>query len=127
MQKTVAIMQRELLALFCSPIGFIVVAGFLLVTGITFATSGALGPGKPATLRSVFNWTPIVRRGYRVGVPEPGFYPELVNTDAEAYGGGNVGNAGGLEAEAVPRHGHPCSLSLTLPPLGALILARRTD
>jgi ABC-2 type transport system permease protein len=60
MQKTLAVMQRELLALFCSPIGFVVIAGFLLVTGITFATGGGLGPGKPATLRVVFGWTPII-------------------------------------------------------------------
>ena len=70
----------------------------------------------------VLNWTPIVRQNYRIGVPEPGFYRELINSDATPYGGANVGNAGGLEADAVPKHGHPYSLDLTLPPLGALIL-----
>ena len=73
---------------------------------------------------AAFNWTPLVRHGYRVGVPEPGFFRELINTDAEPYGGGNVGNAGGLATEDVPQHGHPYSLNLTLPPLAGLVLKR---
>jgi len=70
----------------------------------------------------VSNFTPLVRRGYRVGVPGPGFYRELVNTDAEAYGGSGVGNQGGAWAEPIPWHGHPQSLALTLPPLATLVL-----
>ena len=70
----------------------------------------------------VLNWTPIVRHGYRIGVPEPGFYEELLNSDASAYAGSNVGNEGGRHAEDVPAHGHAQSLSLTLPPLSAVIL-----
>jgi 1,4-alpha-glucan branching enzyme len=77
-------------------------------------------------LAAVINWTPIVRTGYRVGVPEPGYYAEILNTDAAHYGGGNVGNLGGLHTDAVPAHGHAQSLNLTLPPLGALILKKRT-
>jgi 1,4-alpha-glucan branching enzyme len=73
----------------------------------------------------VLNWTPIIRRGYLVGVPEGGFYQELLNSDAAAYGGSNVGNAGGLDAEARPHHGRPYTLHLTVPPLGGLILKRR--
>jgi 1,4-alpha-glucan branching enzyme len=73
---------------------------------------------------AVFNWTPLVRASYRVGVPEAGFYRELINTDAGPYGGSNVGNAGGLEADDVPAHGHLHSLNLTIPPLGALIFKR---
>ncbi len=76
-------------------------------------------------LAVVVNWTPLVRRNYRVGVPEPGYYAELLNSDASAYGGGNVGNQGGLEAEPIPAHGHGQSLDLTVPPLGALMLKRR--
>jgi 1,4-alpha-glucan branching enzyme len=68
----------------------------------------------------VFNLTPEVRRDYRVGVPEPGFYRELLNTDAAVYGGSDVGNSGGVEAEQTPQAGRPCSLRLTLPPLAAL-------
>ena len=74
---------------------------------------------------AVLNWTPLIRRGYRVGVPEAGYYAELLNSDASVYGGGNVGNEGGVETEAVPAHGHGQSLNLTLPPLGALILKKR--
>ena len=71
---------------------------------------------------AVFNFTPLVREGYRMGVPRAGRYRELINTDAEVYGGGNVGNAGAIETEAVPAQGHPQSLVLTLPPLAGLIL-----
>jgi 1,4-alpha-glucan branching enzyme len=72
----------------------------------------------------VLNWTPIVRRDYRIGVPEPGYYRELINTDASLYGGGNVGNQGGVATEDVPAHGHAQSIRLTLPPLGGLILKK---
>ena len=74
----------------------------------------------------VLNFTPIVRQGYRVGVPEPGFYEELLNSDADSYGGGNVGNEGGRYAEDVPAHGHQQSLSLTLPPLAGLVFKRQS-
>jgi len=60
MRNTVAIMQRELLALFFSPIGYIVIAGFLLLTGIIVLVTDSFGPGKPATLREVFDFTPYV-------------------------------------------------------------------
>jgi 1,4-alpha-glucan branching enzyme len=73
----------------------------------------------------VLNWTPVVRESYRVGVPEAGYYEERLNSDASYYGGGNVGNQGGMETEVVAAHGHPQSLNLTLPPLGGLILKRK--
>jgi len=53
-------MQRELLSLFCSPIGYVVITGFLLVTGVIVLRAGVFGPGRPATLRDVFFWTPFV-------------------------------------------------------------------
>jgi 1,4-alpha-glucan branching enzyme len=68
----------------------------------------------------VCNFTPVPRHGYRVGVPRPGDYAEVVNTDSRLYGGSDVGNAGWVRAEHVPWHGQPYSLLLTLPPLGAL-------
>ena len=68
------------------------------------------------------NFTPVVRRGYRVGVPRPGYYAELLNTDSRLYGGSDVGHGGGVLAEPIPWHGQPHSLELTLPPLGALWL-----
>ena len=68
------------------------------------------------------NFTPVPRRAYRVGVPRPGFYRELVNTDAALYGGGDVGNEGGVAAEATPWQGQPHSILVTLPPLAVLFL-----
>jgi 1,4-alpha-glucan branching enzyme len=70
----------------------------------------------------VCNFTPVVRRGYRVGVPYPGIYVERLNTDAAEYGGSGVGNAGQVTAAPHPWHGRPFSLDLTLPPLAALVL-----
>jgi 1,4-alpha-glucan branching enzyme len=70
----------------------------------------------------VCNFTPVPRHGHRVGVPGPGFYRELLNSDSHLYWGSNVGNAGGVQAEAVPAHGRSHSVRLTLPPLGALFL-----
>ncbi|MEW5974087.1 MAG: 1,4-alpha-glucan branching protein GlgB [Pseudomonadota bacterium] len=69
----------------------------------------------------VMNFTPVPREDYRVGVPAPGLYRVLLNTDAETYGGSNVGLAE-TEAEATGWNGLPFSIRLTLPPLGALIL-----
>jgi 1,4-alpha-glucan branching enzyme len=76
-------------------------------------------------LVAVVNWTPVVRDGYRVGVPEPGYYAERLNSDADVYGGGNIGNQGGVTATDAPAHGHPYSISLTLPPLGAIFLKKQ--
>ena len=70
----------------------------------------------------VCNFTPVVRHGYRVGAPVGGFYRELLNTDAAVYGGSNVGNAGGLQAEATASHGYPWTLTLDLPPLATVVL-----
>jgi 1,4-alpha-glucan branching enzyme len=63
-----------------------------------------------------------VRQSYRLGVPEAGHYRELINTDADLYGGSNVGNQGGVDTEDIQRHGYEHSLSLTLPPLACLVL-----
>ena len=79
------------------------------------------GRGRQPIVVVVCNFTPIVRENYRVGVPYPGRYHERINTDAVEYAGSGVGNAGGVEAENHPMHGHPYSLRLRLPPLGALL------
>ena len=68
----------------------------------------------------VFNFTPVPRFDYRIGVPRAGFYSELLNSDAELYGGSNVGNLGGNRTDPVPMHGHPQSISIQLPPLAAV-------
>ena len=67
----------------------------------------------------VFNFTPVPRYNYRVGVPKWGFYREILNSDSALYWGSNMGNQGGRHTDPVPWHGRPCSLSLDLPPLGA--------
>jgi len=71
---------------------------------------------------AVINATPVVREGYRLGVPNPGLYREILNTDAAHYGGSNVGNLGGQQASDQPAQGRPYSLVLTLPPLAAVYL-----
>ncbi|MBC7216094.1 MAG: 1,4-alpha-glucan branching protein GlgB [Burkholderiaceae bacterium] len=70
----------------------------------------------------VCNFTPVPRAHYRVGVPHAGYWQELLNSDATAYGGSGMGNGGGAYTEAVPAHGYAQSLSLLLPPLGVLYL-----
>jgi 1,4-alpha-glucan branching enzyme len=64
----------------------------------------------------------VVREGYRLGVPQAGYYREILNTDATIYGGSNIGNAGGQQASDQAAQGHPQSLVLTLPPLAAVFL-----
>jgi 1,4-alpha-glucan branching enzyme len=69
----------------------------------------------------VSNFTPVPRHNYRVGVPQPGFYREILNSDSEHYWGSNVGNDGGRTTEDLPMHGHAQSLLLTLPPLATIM------
>ncbi|MCX4502999.1 1,4-alpha-glucan branching enzyme [Streptomyces anulatus] len=73
-------------------------------------------------LLAVSHFSPAVRSDYRLGVPETGTegWVEVLNTDAARYGGGDVRNEEPLKAEAVPAHGRPCSISLTLPPLATV-------
>ncbi len=68
------------------------------------------------------NFTPVPRHDYRVGVPKPGYYREILNSDAGYYWGSNVGNEGGRPTESAPMHGHAQSLFLTLPPLYTIML-----
>jgi 1,4-alpha-glucan branching enzyme len=67
-----------------------------------------------------FNFTPVPRHGYRVGIPSGGWWAEALNSDAALYGGSGQGNLGGLEAAPIGWHGQPYSIALTLPPLGAV-------
>jgi 1,4-alpha-glucan branching enzyme len=82
------------------------------------------GKDPGADVVAVFNLTPVVRDGYRIGVPHKGEWLELCNTDAEEYGGSGVGNLGRLQASAVKSHGLDCSVELRLPPLAALVLGQ---
>ncbi|MGE5689820.1 MAG: 1,4-alpha-glucan branching protein GlgB [Pseudomonadota bacterium] len=70
----------------------------------------------------VCNLSPMPRHGYRVGMPRPGRWAEALNTDSAYYGGTDVGNLGGVEAEGVPWHDQPYSAEVTLPPLGVVWL-----
>ncbi len=68
----------------------------------------------------VINATPLVRYDYRLGVPESGFYREVINTDAETYGGSNVGNYGGAQSENTPWMARKHSVLIQLPPLATV-------
>ena len=74
------------------------------------------------TVLVVCNFTPMPRTEYTIGVPFGGYWRELLNSDGAAYGGTNMGNGGGVHAQAIPTHGRPFSVKLTLPPLAALFL-----
>jgi 1,4-alpha-glucan branching enzyme len=73
---------------------------------------------------AVVNFTPVPRRLYRLGVPEAGWYREVLNSDAEIYGGSNTGNGGGLTARDVPANGQTYSIEIVVPPLGFLLFKR---
>jgi 1,4-alpha-glucan branching enzyme len=74
----------------------------------------------------VLNLTPVPRMGYRIGLPRPGLWREILNSDAELYGGSNLGNLGGVATEGYQVHHQPCSAPLTLPPL-AVVVFRHED
>jgi 1,4-alpha-glucan branching enzyme len=76
------------------------------------------------TLLVVCNFTPVLRRDYRIGLPSGGYWKEMLNSDGKDYGGSGQGNCGGLNADPVPFHGRSHSLSLTLPPLGLLVFKK---
>lgn len=69
----------------------------------------------------VCNMTPVMHEEYRVGANREGRYREVLNTDSEIYGGSNKGNEGEVSSEAIPWHGRPHSILITVPPLAAVI------
>jgi 1,4-alpha-glucan branching enzyme len=71
------------------------------------------------------NFTPVPRPGYRIGVPEPGFYREMLMSDEEEFGGSNRGNGGGVHSEPSPMHGIQHSIAVVVPPLGFLMLKKK--
>jgi 1,4-alpha-glucan branching enzyme len=79
--------------------------------------------GDGRTMLVVCNFTPVPRHNLLVGVPVDGHWRERLNSDAVEYGGSGVGNQGGVEAQPVPSHGRPRTLTLTAPPLGCLFLS----
>ena len=85
---------------------------------------GLVKPPIRQTVVCVFNFSATPQHQYRIGVPSPGHYAEILNSDSGIYGGSNIGNLGGRNADAVPRHGFSYSLELSLPPLGAVYLTK---
>jgi 1,4-alpha-glucan branching enzyme len=73
---------------------------------------------------TLVNFTPVPRVAYRIGVPEPGYYRELLNSDAAIYSGSNMGNGGGVHSEPQASHGYEQSITVTVPPLGFLLFKR---
>jgi len=71
------------------------------------------------------NFTPVPRSGYEFGVPEEGFYEEILNTDSEHFGGSNLGNGGMVSTRPLPKHGHKYSIAVTLPPLAVVAFRKR--
>ena len=65
------------------------------------------------------NFTPVVRAGYRMGVPAPGRYTEIFNSDSSFYSGSNVGNGSGVDSEQIGWNGREHSIQINIPPLGA--------
>ncbi|MDY6908413.1 MAG: 1,4-alpha-glucan branching protein GlgB [Thermodesulfobacteriota bacterium] len=79
------------------------------------------------TLVCVFNFTPVPRHNYRIGVPKGGYWKEVLNSDAEIYGGSGMGNLGGAETTPVASHGEFQSLNITLPPLTAVVFKWKSN
>ncbi|MGI6776744.1 MAG: 1,4-alpha-glucan branching protein GlgB [Acetivibrionales bacterium] len=77
---------------------------------------------KSSLLIIVCNFTPVQYDSYRIGTPFFTYHKEILNSDAEIYGGSNMGNMGGVYAQEIPCHGKPYSLELRLPPLSILVL-----
>ena len=75
----------------------------------------------------IANFTPVPRYNYRVGLPEPGYWEEALNSDAELYGGSGQGNLGGMEATPVAMHGQFQSINIILPPLAVVVFRLRRN
>ena len=71
------------------------------------------------------NFTPVARPRYEFGVPEEGFYQEILNTDAEVFGGSNFGSGGVVSSRPVPKHNRKHSIAVNLPPLGVVVFQKR--
>ncbi len=77
------------------------------------------------TIVTVVNATPVAREGYRLGVPNAGFYEEILNSDSELYGGSNIGSAGGIPTTEGLAHGRDQSIQVNLPPLATVLFKLR--
>jgi len=88
---------------------------------IAFLRFAGDGSDSPPVLVAC-NFTPVPRENYLLGVPAPGLWREVLNTDAKDYGGSGWGNLGGVQSAPLPAHGWTNSVRVVLPPLGAVVL-----
>ncbi|HEY3803715.1 MAG TPA: 1,4-alpha-glucan branching protein GlgB [Kofleriaceae bacterium] len=103
----------------CDPVGFSWIVGDDRENGVlAFERTG--GPNDPPVI-VVVNTTPMPREGYRLGASRGGFWRELLNSDATPYGGGGIGNRGGVHSEPVASHARDQSIVITAPPLGVVM------
>jgi 1,4-alpha-glucan branching enzyme len=110
--------ERALHELDCDPAGFEWIDGSdSQQSMLSFMRKSRSGD---EIIAAVFNFTPVARHNYRVGVPRGGYWREILNSDAQAYGGADFGNLGGTDAQDMPAHGRAHSLNLIVPPLGAV-------
>ena len=114
-RETAALHERD-----CEPEGFSWIDCSDAESGVIAYLRRAANPDDFVVV--VCNFTPVVRYGYRIGVPRKVRYRERLNTNSAQYGGSNVGNLGAIEAQDVPAHGLAFSLPLTLPPLAVVLL-----
>jgi 1,4-alpha-glucan branching enzyme len=112
--------ERALYELDCDPAGFEWIDASDSEQSMLSFTRKARGGDE--IIVAVFNFTPVPRHNYRVGVPGAGLWREILNSDSESYGGAGYGNLGSAETQEAPAHGRPHSLNLILPPLGAVML-----
>ena len=85
------------------------------------------GGGDAPPILAIMNFSGVERRDWRIGAPAAGYWTEILNTDAETYGGGGRGNLGGRPSEPIASHGRPQSIVVTLPPLSTIYFERRSD
>jgi 1,4-alpha-glucan branching enzyme len=117
--------QPALHARDCEPEGFRwIVADDQEQSVAAFVRFGAAGD-PPVVM--IANFTPEPRRAYKIGLPLPGRWREILNTDAGVYGGSGMGNLGGVIAAPHPLHGFPASAELTLPPLSTVYFTPADD
>src|SRR5882724_697813 len=110
--------ERALHELDCDPAGFDWIDGSDSQQSMLSFMRKSKNAGEIVVV--VFNFTPVPRHNYRVGVPYGGYWREILNSDSKEYGGADFGNAGGAEAQEIEAHRRPYSLNLIVPPLGAL-------
>jgi 1,4-alpha-glucan branching enzyme len=89
---------------------------------LSFLRRTADGPADPRQVACIANFSPVPRSSYRVGLPFPGRWREIFNSDATEFGGAGVGNGGFVEAEEQAWHGQPASAAIDMPPMGVLWL-----